>query len=71
MEAIEEFQRSLGGPVYDFIQNYWVFLLIAGLIAYAAFFGSNRGDGGVTVGLTVDDSDGDGGDGGGDGGGGD
>jgi hypothetical protein len=73
MEAIEEFQRSLGGPVYGFIQDYWIFLLVVGLIAFAAIFGSNRGDGGVTVGITVGDpdSDSDGGDGGGDGGGGD
>jgi hypothetical protein len=72
---LEEIQRDLGGPVVAFAQQHWIFLLIAGVIAFVLLFGSSRGEGGISVwfgfgGDSDSDSDGGGDGGGGDGGGG-
>ncbi len=73
MGWIEEIQRGLGEPVLAFAQQHWIFLLIAGFIAFMWLFGANRGEGGTSVwfGFGGDsDTDGSGDGGGGDGGGG-
>ena len=76
MDWIDEFQRSLGPPVYGFLLQHWVWLAVGGFIVFALLFGGSRStEGGVwfVFGNRVegdgDDSDSDG-DGGGDGGGG-
>jgi hypothetical protein len=70
---IEEIQRSLGEPVLAFAQEHWIFLLIAGFIAFMWLYGSNRGGGGIGVwfGFGGDRGDDGNSDDGGDGGGGD
>ena len=75
MEWLDQFQRSLGPPVYGFLFEHWLWFAIGGLILVALTFGNSRGgEGGVwfIFGNRVDGDGDDSGDGGGgDGGGGD
>ena len=69
MDAINELQRQLGGPVVGFLQQHWRWFLVGGFLIWATVFSRNNGDGGPS--FSAGRSDDDGGDGGGDGGGGD
>jgi hypothetical protein len=74
MDAIVEFQRSLGGPVLALLRSYWMVpLLLVTAGAWWMFVGNpfeGRDTGGADVDLGID-VEGDSGDGGGGDGGGD
>jgi hypothetical protein len=72
MDAITDFQHSLGGPVFAFLQQFW-FVPVVVVIGVAAYwmFGGRVSDGVVADGdgdFSHDFHGGDGSDGGGDGG---